>query len=102
MAAIFRCSQLLSRATGSFQTSFRRNIGVTAVVMAKAAKNADPIQNLFVEKLQEYKKKSTSAGDNLVDMTAEMKAKMEVEKQQIRKRFGEGNLEEFPKFDFGK
>lgn len=102
MAAIFRCSQLLSRTTGSFQTSFRRNIGVTAVVMAKAAKNADPIQNLFVEKLQEYKKKSTSTGDNLVDMTAEMKAKMEVEKQQIRKRFGEGNLEEFPKFDFGK
>ena len=70
--------------------------------MAKSAKNADPIQNLFVEKLQEYKKKSTSAGDSLVDMTAEMKAKMEVEKQQIRKRFGEGNLEEFPKFDFGK
>lgn len=102
MAAIFRCSQLLSRTTGSFQTSFRRNIEVTAVVMAKAAKNADPIQNLFVEKLQEYKKKSTSAGDSLVDMTAEVKAKMEVEKQQIRKRFGEGNLEEFPKFDFGK
>lgn len=102
MAAILRFSQLLSRTTGSFQTSFRRNIGVTAVVMAKAAKNADPIQNLFVEKLQEYKKKSTSAGDSLVDMTAEMKAKMEVEKQQIRKRFGEGNLEEFPKFDFGK
>ena len=48
---------------------------MTALVMAKAAKNADPIQNLFVEKLQEYKKKSTSAGDSLVDMTAEMKAK---------------------------
>lgn len=75
---------------------------MTAAVMGKVAKNADPIQNLFVEKLQEYKKKSTSAGDSLVDMTAEMKAKMEVEKQQIRKRFGEGNLEEFPKFDFGK
>lgn len=100
MAAVFRFSQLLSRASGSFQSNLRRNIGMTAVLLAKTDKNADPIQKLFVEKLQEYKKKSTAAGGGLVDVTPDMKDKMEVEKQQIRKRYGEGNLEEFPKFDF--
>lgn len=100
MAAVFRVSQLLSRSLGSFQAVYRRNIGMSAVVLAKAEKSSDPIQKLFVEKLQEYKKKSVTAGGGLVDATPEMKAKIDVEKQQIRKRFGEGNLEEFPKFDF--
>lgn len=63
-------------------------------------KSSDPIQKLFVEKLQEYKKKSQASGGELVDFSAEKKARVEVEKQQIRKRFGEENLEEFPKFDF--
>lgn len=63
-------------------------------------KSSDPIQKLFVEKLQEYKKKSQASGGELVDFSAEKKARVDVEKQQIRKRFGEGNLEEFPKFDF--
>lgn len=78
----------------------RRNIGMTAVVLAKADKNADPIQKLFMEKLQDYKKKSTSAGGDLVDFTPEKKARVEVETQQIRKRFGGGDLEEFPRFSF--
>lgn len=73
---------------------------MTAVLLAKAEKNADPIQKLFMEKLGEYKKKSSAAGGGLVDITPETEAKIEVEMQQIRKRFGEGNLEEFPKFDF--
>lgn len=80
----------------------RRNIGMTSILMAKADKNTDPIQKLFAEKLQDYKKKSTGAGGGLVDFTPEKKAKVEVEMNQIRKRFGEGNLEEFPKFDFAK
>lgn len=63
-------------------------------------KSSEPIQKLFVEKLQEYKKKSQASGGELVDFSAEKKARVDVEKQQIRKRFGEGNLEEFPKFDF--
>ena len=100
MAAVFRFSQLLSRSFGSFQAICRRNIGMTAVLLAKVDKNADPIQKLFMEKLEEYKKKSSSAGGDLVDVTPEIKAKIEVEMQQIRKRYGEKNLEEFPKFDF--
>lgn len=98
MAAVFRFSRLVSPTTGSFTATCRRNIGVTAVL--EKNKSSDPIQKLFVEKLQEYKKKSQASGGELVDFSAEKKARVEVEKQQIRKRFGEGNLEEFPKFDF--
>lgn len=100
MAAVFRFSRVISGTAGSFMATCRRNVGMTAVLMAKGDKNADPIQKLFVEKLQEYKKKSAGAGGDLVDFTPERKAKVEVEKQQIRKRFGGGDLEEFPRFDF--
>ena len=75
-----------------------RSIGMTAVLAKN--KTSDPIQKLFVEKLQEYKKKSQASSGELVDFTPEKKARVELEKQQIQKRFGEGNLEEFPKFDF--
>ena len=75
---------------------------MTAFLLAKGEKNSDPIQKLFVEKLQEYNKKSAAAGGDLVDSTPETKARIDTEMQQIRKRFGEGNLEEFPKFNFTK
>ena len=97
MAAVFRFSRLVSPTTGSFMATCRRSIGMTAVL---AKNNTDPIQKLFVEKLQEYKKKSKASGGELVDFTPEKKARVEVERQQIKNRFGEGNLEEFPKFDF--
>ena len=100
MAVAFRFTRQLSQTAGSLTASCRRNLGMASVLMAKADKNVDPIQKLFVEKLQEYKKKSAAAGDELVDFTPDKQAKMEVEMDQIRKRFGGGNLEEFPKFDF--
>jgi len=98
MAAVLRFSRLVSPTTGSFMVTCRRRIGMTAVLADNKA--SDPIQKLFVEKLQEYKKKSQASGGQLVDFTPEKKARVEVERQQIRKRFGEGDLEEFPKFDF--
>ncbi|XP_022790356.1 ATP synthase-coupling factor 6, mitochondrial-like [Stylophora pistillata] len=102
MAAVFRFSRQLPQTTGSLMATCIRNLGMASVLMAKADKNTDPIQKLFAEKLQEYKKKSAAAGDELVDFTPEKKAKMEVEMDQIRNRFGEGDLEKFPKFDFEK
>ena len=73
---------------------------MTAILLGKLDKNADPIQKLFVEKLQDYKKKRQAAGGGLVNATSEMKEKIDMEMQQIRKRYGEGNLDEFPKFQF--
>lgn len=98
MAVVYRFSRLVSPTTGSFMATCRRSIGMTAVLAKN--KTSDPIQKLFVDKLQEYKKKSQASGGELVDFTPEKKARVELERQQIQKRFGEGNLEEFPKFDF--
>lgn len=39
----------------TLQTIIRRNYGVSSVLMKKAS---DPIQQLFVDKIQEYSKKS--------------------------------------------
>lgn len=100
MAGVFRFSQLVSRSSVVFEPNCTRKIAMAAVLLSD--KSTDPIQKLFAEKLKDYKKKSSSTGGGLVDMTPEMKTKIEGEMQQIRKRFGEGNLEEFPKFDFPK
>ena len=73
---------------------------MSSVLLAKLDKNADPIQRLFLEKLEEYKKKSKAAGGKLVDATPEMEAKAAMEMEQLKKRYGSGHLEEFPRFVF--
>lgn len=100
MAAVFRFPRFISRSSVVCKVDCRRKIGMAAVLLSD--KSSDPIQKLFAEKLKDYKKKSSSTGGGLVDMTPEMKTKIDGEMLQIRKRFGEGNLEEFPKFDFTK
>lgn len=100
MSSLFRFSQLSSRAAGSFVTTIRRNVGMTAMLLAKADKNTDPIQRLFLEKLATYNQKSKGQGGKLVDSTSDIEAKRVSEMEKIRKRFGGDNLEEFPKFDF--
>lgn len=100
MTSLFGIPRLLYRAGGVFVTTFRRNIGMSSVLLAKLDKNADPIQRLFLEKLQEYKQKSKAAGRKLVDATPGMEAKVEVEMDQLKKRYGGGHLEEFPRFIF--
>jgi hypothetical protein len=99
MAALFRTPLLLQRTTSAASSIAWRNIGMSCVVMAKLDKNADPIQRLFAEKIQSYKLKSKDSG-KLIGITPEMEANVDREIGQIKKRFGGGNLEEFPNFDF--
>ena len=47
-------SQLLQRTQTLLVSQARRNFGISAVVMQKA----DPIQQLFLDKIREYAKKS--------------------------------------------
>ena len=86
------------------QTVIRRNIGMTACVLQKATQSnggMDPIQKLFLEKIRDYKTKSNKLGEGkLLDVTQEFEQKMTKETEGLRRRFGSGNLEEFPKFDF--
>lgn len=101
MAALFRSSLLLQRTTTIAPSILRRNIGMSGVVWAKLDKNSDPIQRLFVEKIQSYQQKGKDSG-KLIGVTPEIEAEIEREMGQIKKRFGGGNLEEFPKFEFAE
>lgn len=77
-----------------------RSIWASSTVFAK--QNLDPIQELFVNKLAEYKTKSK--GGKLVDAGEETEAKIAKEIKQLERRYGGDvkQLEEFPKFDFAK
>lgn len=48
--------QFLQRSLKESSALFRRNVGILAPALQKAS---DPIQQLFVDKLREYQKKST-------------------------------------------
>ena len=99
---------LVNRAitNNNVQIIARRNIGVTAYIAQKAASNnngTDPIQKLFLDKVREYKTKSKKLGEGkLLDVTPEFEQKMAKETDSLKRRFGSGNLEEFPKFDFNQ
>ncbi|XP_028405688.1 ATP synthase-coupling factor 6, mitochondrial-like [Dendronephthya gigantea] len=77
-----------------------RSIWASSAVFAK--QNMDPIQELFVNKLAEYKTKSK--GGKLVDAGEEADARREKEIAQLQRRYGGDakHLEEFPKFDFSQ
>jgi F-type H+-transporting ATPase subunit 6 len=77
-----------------------RSIWASSAVPAK--QNLDPIQELFVNKLAEYKTKSK--GGKLVDAGEEADARREKEIAQLQRRYGGDSkqLEEFPKFNFAQ
>merc|ERR1711973_320062 len=56
------------------QTSFRRNFGAASIASQKAS---DPIQQLFLEKVREYKKKSESSSDGLFEASADIKNELD-------------------------
>ena len=105
MSGILKYFTRLSSSQHGLNIILRRNIGVSACAFNKATatNNMDPVQKLFLDKIKEYqtKAKKTEAG-KLVDTSPEQEAKMHKEIDGLRRRFGEGNLEEFPKFDFVK
>ena len=84
----------------TLNTVLRRNIGASAVVSAKAAQTSDPIQKLFLDKLNEYKKNSSKLKEGkLFDTNAETEAKKKFGMENLHRRYG-NNMEEFPKFSF--
>ena len=84
----------------------RRNIGASSMVLAKGSNqqaNTDPVTLLFLDKLKEYKEKAKKTTDGkLIDSTPEIEANVKAELDNLKRRYGGGNLEEFPKFSFEK
>ncbi|XP_066585099.1 ATP synthase-coupling factor 6, mitochondrial-like [Prorops nasuta] len=82
----------------SVSTIVKRNIGISAPILQKAS---DPIQQLFLDKIKEYRSKG---GDSkLVDPTPGIERERAAELEKVAKQYGGGpgiNMSEFPKFTF--
>ncbi|BFZ25530.1 hypothetical protein BsWGS_28569 [Bradybaena similaris] len=78
----------------------QRNIGASAAVSQKA--NLDPIQQLFVDKIREYR--SRSAGGKLVDASPETEKKLKELLDNLERAFGARGVDmtQFPTFTFAE
>ncbi|KAL4718214.1 hypothetical protein ACJJTC_013789 [Scirpophaga incertulas] len=69
--------------------------------LAAAQKTTDPIQQLFLDKIREYKQKS--AGGKLVDSSPAIQKEMQTELEKLAKQYGGGSgvdMSAFPTFKF--
>ncbi|CAH1365159.1 hypothetical protein MTP99_001451 [Tenebrio molitor] len=76
-----------------------RNIGILAPCLQKAT---DPIQQLFVEKLREYKQKS-EGGTKLVEPSPDIQKELTSELDKVAKAYGGGpgvDMTQFPSIKF--
>ncbi|KAL9866353.1 ATP synthase peripheral stalk subunit F6, mitochondrial isoform 2-T2 [Geothlypis trichas] len=92
---ILRLSSLFHSAVS---VHLRRNIGLSAIVFNKA-KELDPVQKLFVDKIREYNTKSKQAGGP-VDAGPEFQKDMNESLARLQRAYGEGDLTKFPEFKF--
>ncbi|NWH66956.1 ATP5J factor, partial [Geococcyx californianus] len=76
----------------------RRNIGLSAIAFNKA-RDLDPIQKLFVDKIREYNTKSKQAGGP-VDAGPEFQREINESLARLQRAYGEGDLTKFPEFKF--
>ncbi|XP_018332662.1 ATP synthase-coupling factor 6, mitochondrial [Agrilus planipennis] len=77
----------------------QRNLGVFAPALQKAT---DPIQQLFLDKVREYKQKS-DGGKKLVEPTPEIEKELKAELEKVAKQYGGGegvDMTKFPTFTF--
>ncbi|CAH0728665.1 unnamed protein product, partial [Brenthis ino] len=69
--------------------------------LAAAQKATDPIQQLFLDKIREYKQKS--AGGKLVDPSPAIEKELKSELEKLERQFGGGpgvDMTSFPSFKF--
>lgn len=85
----------------------RRNFGFTAVVAQEASGAGDkstditdPIQNLFLEKIREYKQRSV--GGKLVDSTPQVEARLKEELEKVERVLNPKgqDMQKFPSLAF--
>ena len=81
----------------------RRNFATSTAVRAAAA--SDPIQKLFVDKVNEYAQKKKAAGGKLVDATKETEANLQAELDKVAAQYGGGkgvDMTAFPAFKWAE
>ncbi|XP_029435132.1 ATP synthase-coupling factor 6, mitochondrial [Rhinatrema bivittatum] len=92
---LFRLSSVLH---STISIHLRKNIGLSAIVFNKT-KELDPVQKLFVDKIQEYNTKSQKAGGP-VEAGPEFQKEMTEEIAKLQRQYGGGDLTLFPTFKF--
>ncbi|XP_060626462.1 ATP synthase-coupling factor 6, mitochondrial [Anolis sagrei] len=92
---LFRFSSIFH---STLSIHLRRNIGFSAIVFNKA-KELDPVQKLFVDKIRDYNTKSQKAGGP-VDAGPVYEKEMNEQIVKLQRLYGGGDLTKFPDFKF--
>ncbi|XP_070711839.1 ATP synthase-coupling factor 6, mitochondrial [Pempheris klunzingeri] len=98
--ALHRLFQLSSVLRSAVSLTLRRNIGMSAVLFNRA-KELDPVQKLFLDKIRDYNTKSKSSG-GIVDAGAGYEKNMSEEETKLQRLYGGGDLNKFPNFKFSE
>ncbi|XP_026109537.1 ATP synthase peripheral stalk subunit F6, mitochondrial [Carassius auratus] len=96
--ALHRLFHLSSLFRSAVSVTLRRNIGLSAVVFNKA-RDLDPVQKLFLDKIREYNVKSKTAG-GVVEAGPAYQKNLTEEMTKLQRLFGGGDLTKFPQFNF--
>lgn len=96
--ALRRLFQLSSALRCAVSLTLRRNVGLSAVLFAKA-KELDPVQKLFLDKIRDYNAKSKSSG-GIVDAGPAYQKNVSEEMTKLQRLFGGGDLNKFPDYKF--
>ncbi|KAK1802794.1 hypothetical protein P4O66_021335 [Electrophorus voltai] len=96
--ALRRLFQLSSLFRSAVTVTLRRNIGISAVLFNRA-KELDPVQKLFLDKIREYNTKSKSTG-GVVDAGPNYQKNLTEEVAKLQRLYGDGDLTKFPDFKF--
>ncbi|XP_076580305.1 ATP synthase peripheral stalk subunit F6, mitochondrial [Chaetodon auriga] len=98
--ALHRLFQLSSVLRSAVSLTLRRNIGISAVLFNRA-KEIDPVQKLFLDKIRDYSNKSKAAG-GIVDAGPAYQKNVNEEITKLQRLYGGGDLNKFPDFKFSE
>uniref|UniRef100_A0A3P8RXZ9 ATP synthase-coupling factor 6, mitochondrial n=1 Tax=Amphiprion percula TaxID=161767 RepID=A0A3P8RXZ9_AMPPE len=96
--ALHRLFQLSSVLRSTVSLTLRRNIGISAVIFNRA-KELDPVQKLFLDKIRDYNTKSKASG-GIVDAGPAYQKNLSEEVTKLQRLYGGGDLVKFPDFKF--
>ena len=82
----------------SWAAAVRRPLFVGAALGAQPKPQVDPIQELFLEKLKEFKAKSK--GGKIPDLDSLTEKQHADDLERLKRIYGGGDLSKFPKFSF--
>ncbi|XP_036396467.1 ATP synthase-coupling factor 6, mitochondrial [Megalops cyprinoides] len=92
---LFQFSALLRSAMA---VTVRRNLALSAVVFNRA-KELDPVQKLFLDRIHDYNAKSKASGE-VVDAGPAYQKNLSEEMTKLQRLYGGSDLTKFPTFKF--